>query len=43
MDFTYHPIKNPDGHVTGIFVQGIDVTDRTLQPASTVTFSLASA
>ncbi len=37
VDFVYHPIKNPDGYVTGIFVQGIDVTDRTRQPASTFT------
>ena len=43
VDFVYHPIKNPDGHVTGIFVQGVDVTERMLQPASTLTFSLPSA
>lgn len=42
-DFVYHPTKNPGGHVTGIFVQGIDVTERMLQPASTLTFSLPSA
>lgn len=43
VDFVYHPIKNPDGHVTGIFVQGVDVTERMLQPASTLTFSSPSA
>ena len=30
LDFVYQPIKNDDGIVTGIFVQGSDVTDRVL-------------
>ncbi len=28
LDFVYQPIKDSDGRVTGIFVQGADVTDR---------------
>ncbi|AKJ31800.1 PAS domain-containing protein [Caldimonas brevitalea] len=28
LDFVYQPIVSPDGHVTGIFVEGSDVTDR---------------
>jgi signal transduction histidine kinase/CheY-like chemotaxis protein/PAS domain-containing protein len=28
VDFVYQPIKDRDGQVTGIFVQGVDVTDR---------------
>ncbi|WP_284734643.1 PAS domain S-box protein [Sphingosinicella terrae] len=27
LDFVYQPIRDPDGRVTGIFVQGQDVTD----------------
>ncbi len=30
VDFVYQPITNLDGHVTGIFVQGVDMTERTL-------------
>jgi len=30
VDFVYQPIKDSAGAVTGIFVQGVDVTDRTL-------------
>ncbi len=30
LDFVYQPIKNAAGEVTGIFVEGIDVTERTL-------------
>ena len=30
LDFVYQPIKNDDGTVTGIFVQGSNVTDRVL-------------
>ncbi len=30
LDFVYQPIKNGDGKVTGIFVEGTDVTERTL-------------
>ena len=30
VDFVYQPIKNALGEVTGIFVEGIDVTERTL-------------
>ncbi|MDQ2736160.1 MAG: PAS domain-containing protein, partial [Pseudomonadota bacterium] len=30
VDFVYQPIKDATGSVTGIFVQGVDVTDRTL-------------
>jgi PAS domain S-box-containing protein len=28
LDFIYQPLKDPDGQVTGIFVEGIDVTGR---------------
>jgi len=28
VDFIYQPLKDPDGQVTGIFVEGIDVTGR---------------
>ena len=28
LDFVYQPIRDQNGHVTGIFVQGSDVTDR---------------
>lgn len=30
VDFVYQPIKDSEGTVTGIFVEGVDVTDRTL-------------
>ncbi len=30
VDFVYQPIKEPDGRVRGIFVQGVDMTQRTL-------------
>ncbi|MEO7050302.1 MAG: PAS domain-containing protein [Rhodanobacter sp.] len=30
LDFVYQPIKNTAGEVTGIFVEGTDVTERTL-------------
>ncbi|MEO8279425.1 MAG: ATP-binding protein, partial [Ideonella sp.] len=30
LDFVYQPIKDGAGTVTGIFVEGVDVTDRTL-------------
>jgi signal transduction histidine kinase/ActR/RegA family two-component response regulator len=30
LDFLYQPLRGPDGAVTGIFVQGADVTERTL-------------
>ena len=30
LDFVYQPIKDSAGAVTGIFVEGVDVTDRTL-------------
>jgi PAS domain S-box-containing protein len=30
IDFVYQPIKDSAGAVTGIFVEGVDVTDRTL-------------
>jgi PAS domain S-box-containing protein len=30
LDFVYQPIFNDDGAVTGIFVEGVDVTDRAL-------------
>ena len=30
VDFVYQPIKDQNGEVTGIFVEGADVTDRTL-------------
>ena len=29
VDFVYQPLKDEEGHVTGIFVLGADVTDRT--------------
>ncbi|GGB85584.1 hybrid sensor histidine kinase/response regulator [Pseudoduganella buxea] len=28
LDFVYQPLRAPDGSVTGVFVDGIDVTDR---------------
>lgn len=28
VDFVYQPIRNPEGAVTGVLVQGIDLTDR---------------
>lgn len=28
LDFVYQPLKDPDGTITGIFVEGIDVTER---------------
>jgi hypothetical protein len=28
LDFVYQPIKDSTGQVTGIFVEGIDMTDR---------------
>jgi len=34
LDFVYQPIKDPDGTVTGIFVEGADVTDRALSDAA---------
>jgi PAS domain S-box-containing protein len=30
LDFIYQPIRDADGNVTGIFVEGIDITDRVL-------------
>jgi PAS domain S-box-containing protein len=30
VDFVYQPIRDPDGVVSGIFVEGADVTERTL-------------
>jgi signal transduction histidine kinase/CheY-like chemotaxis protein len=30
LDFVYQPIRNADGEVTGIFVEGADVTERVL-------------
>jgi PAS domain S-box-containing protein len=30
LDFVYQPLRGPDGAITGIFVQGTDVTARTL-------------
>ncbi len=30
LDFVYQPIRGADGRVNGIFVEGVDVTDRTL-------------
>ena len=35
IDFVYQPIKNRDGVVTGIFVQGSDVTERAAAEAAT--------
>ncbi|MCW6512231.1 PAS domain-containing protein [Lichenifustis flavocetrariae] len=34
VDFVYQPIKTAAGEVTGIFVEGADVTDRTLAEAA---------
>ncbi len=34
VDFVYQPIKDGDGRVTGIFVQGADVTTRTRADAA---------
>ncbi len=28
LDFVYQPIRDPDGEVAGIFVEGVDVTDK---------------
>lgn len=36
LDFVYQPIKDEDGAVTGIFVQGSDVTDRVTAIAALV-------
>ena len=33
LDFVYQPMKDPEGAVTGIFVVGVDVTDRTVAEA----------
>ncbi len=33
LDFVYQPITNSEGEVTGIFVQGVDVTDRKMAEA----------
>ena len=33
VDFIYQPLKDPDGQVTGIFVEGIDVTGRKMAEA----------
>jgi hypothetical protein len=32
LDFVYQPIKDSTGQVTGIFVEGIDMTDRAPLP-----------
>jgi hypothetical protein len=34
LDFVYQPIKDPNGAVNGIFVEGVDVTSRTLSDAA---------
>jgi PAS domain S-box-containing protein len=34
LDFVYQPIKDTSGAVSGIFVEGVDVTDRTLADAA---------
>jgi PAS domain S-box-containing protein len=34
LDFVYQPIHDESGAVTGIFVEGVDVTDRTLAEAA---------
>ncbi len=34
VDFVYQPIKNSDGTVNGIFVEGVDVTNRSLSDAA---------
>jgi PAS domain S-box-containing protein len=34
LDFVYQPIHDASGAVTGIFVEGVDVTDRTLAEAA---------
>jgi PAS domain S-box-containing protein len=34
LDFVYQPIKGPDGVIDGIFVEGVDVTSRTLSEAA---------
>jgi signal transduction histidine kinase/ActR/RegA family two-component response regulator len=34
VDFIYQPVKNDDHEVTGIFVEGSDVTDRTVAEAA---------
>lgn len=34
LDFVYHPIRNEDDEITGIFVNGYDVTERVLSEQS---------
>lgn len=34
LDFVYHPIRNADSEITGIFVNGYDVTERVLSEQS---------
>jgi PAS domain S-box-containing protein len=36
LDFVYQPLRGPDGSVTGIFVEGFDVTSRTLAERATL-------
>jgi len=36
LDFVYQPLRGPDGAVTGIFVEGFDVTSRTLAERATL-------
>lgn len=34
VDFVYQPLRDSEGNITGIFVEGADVTDRTLAEAA---------
>jgi PAS domain S-box-containing protein len=34
MDFVYQPLRGPDAQVAGVFVQGVDVTERTRADAT---------
>jgi PAS domain S-box-containing protein len=34
LDFIYQPIRNADGRITGVFVEGIDVTDKHISAAA---------
>jgi PAS domain S-box-containing protein len=34
VDFVYQPIKDADGSVSGVFIEGVDITDRAITEAS---------
>jgi len=43
LDFVYQPIKDADGSVSGIFVEGVDVTTRALADAGALVIDNSSA